>query len=95
MPPATFMIAVGDPSVLQSREICVSAPAHGEVQIRQSVIGVNFVDLYYCTGFHRRRDAGTDAGCVRPFGIVAASVNPPPRYRLSASETSALRNRSR
>ncbi len=52
MPIAIMMTAAGDPDVLQAREIEVDDPAPGEVQIRQTVIGVNFVDIYYRTGLY-------------------------------------------
>lgn len=46
------MTAAGAPDVLQPRDVVVCDPAPGEVQIRQTVIGVNFVDVYYRTGLY-------------------------------------------
>ncbi|HZW14023.1 MAG TPA: quinone oxidoreductase [Noviherbaspirillum sp.] len=40
----------GDPSVLELKTVAIAPPAHGEVQIRQQAIGVNFVDVYHRTG---------------------------------------------
>lgn len=52
MPIAIMMTAAGDTHVLQARNIEVSDPAPGEVQICQTVIGVNFVDIYYRSGLY-------------------------------------------
>ena len=43
----------GGPEVMEFDEIDVPAPAPGEVQIRQSAIGLNFVDTYYRTGLYK------------------------------------------
>jgi len=40
----------GPPEVLRAEEIEVPAPGPGEAQIRQSAIGVNYVDLYHRAG---------------------------------------------
>lgn len=42
----------GAPDVLQAIEMSVTDPRPGEVRIRQSVVGVNFVDIYYRTGLY-------------------------------------------
>ena len=44
--------AAGGPEVLQVEEITVPQPVAGEVQVQQSVIGVNFVDIYYRSGLY-------------------------------------------
>ncbi|RWB73897.1 MAG: hypothetical protein EOQ50_15510 [Mesorhizobium sp.] len=41
----------GGPEVLELREIALPSPASGEVRIRHTVIGVNFIDVYCRTGF--------------------------------------------
>lgn len=41
----------GGPEVLQPREIALPEPGPGEVQVRHSAIGVNFIDVYCRTGF--------------------------------------------
>ncbi|MCW6510670.1 quinone oxidoreductase family protein [Lichenifustis flavocetrariae] len=52
MPIAIMMTAAGDPHVLQAKDVVVRDPPPGEVQIRQTVVGVNFVDIYYRTGLY-------------------------------------------
>lgn len=41
----------GGPDVLRLKEIALPPPAPGEVRIRHTVIGVNFIDVYCRTGF--------------------------------------------
>ena len=52
MPTAIMMAAAGGPDVLRTTDIPVSPPGPGEAQVRQTVIGVNFVDVYYRTGLY-------------------------------------------
>lgn len=47
---AIQMDAPGGPEVLSLREIDLPAPGEGEVQIEQSVCGVNFLDIYQRSG---------------------------------------------
>jgi NADPH2:quinone reductase len=60
----------GGPEVLEPASVDVGAPGDGEVRIRQTSIGVNFVDVYHRTGqFHGE-------GPALPFvpGVAAAGV---------------------
>jgi NADPH:quinone reductase-like Zn-dependent oxidoreductase len=41
----------GGPDVLEFREIGLDRPGHGEVRIRHTMIGVNFIDVYCRTGY--------------------------------------------
>ena len=52
MPIAIAMNGAGAPDVLHAIHIPVAEPAPGEVRIRQSAIGVNFVDIYFRTGLY-------------------------------------------
>jgi NADPH2:quinone reductase len=42
----------GGPDVLRWEEIEVGAPGPGQVRLRQTAIGVNFVDIYFRTGLY-------------------------------------------
>lgn len=42
----------GDPSVLQYVEVALADPGPGEVQIRHTAIGVNFIDTYHRSGLY-------------------------------------------
>ena len=44
--------ATGGPEALRFEEVPVAAPASGEVRIRQTAVGVNFIDIYYRTGLY-------------------------------------------
>lgn len=42
----------GDPSVLRWEEIELPAPAPGEVRVRHTSVGLNFIDVYHRTGLY-------------------------------------------
>jgi NADPH2:quinone reductase len=52
MPMAVAMIGPGGPEKLQTIDVPLADPGPGEVRLRQSVIGVNFVDIYFRTGLY-------------------------------------------
>ncbi len=47
---AAYIHQYGAPEVLVFEEVQVSAPAAGQVLIRNTVIGLNFVEVYYRRG---------------------------------------------
>ena len=42
----------GGPEVLKYEDVEVAAPGAGEVLVRQTAIGLNFIDIYYRTGLY-------------------------------------------
>ena len=52
MPTAIAMTAAGGPEMLQPIEIETPEPGPGEVRLRQSFAGVNFVDIYFRSGLY-------------------------------------------
>lgn len=44
--------AVGGPEVLKPSDIDVGLPGPGEVRLRHTAIGVNYIDVYYRTGLY-------------------------------------------
>jgi NADPH2:quinone reductase len=42
----------GGPEVLRFEEIELSAPGPGEVRVRHEAIGVNYIDVYFRTGWY-------------------------------------------
>ncbi len=46
----------GGPEVLELAEICAPTPGPGEVRLRQSAIGVNYIDVYGRTGYFKMID---------------------------------------
>jgi NADPH:quinone reductase-like Zn-dependent oxidoreductase len=49
---AIVIDAYGGPEVLQPRRISVPPPGPGEVRIRHTAIGVNYIDVYARTGYY-------------------------------------------
>lgn len=67
---AIQMDAPGGPEVLTLREIEIGEPGQGEIQLRQSVCGVNFLDIYQRSGSYSMpmpMGAGNEAA-----GVVTA-----------------------
>ncbi len=52
MPKAIRMYEVGGPEVLRWEEITVAAPGPGEVHLRHTAVGLNFIDIYHRTGLY-------------------------------------------
>ena len=52
MPQAIVIRQTGGPEVLRIEEVAVPAPAAGEVQVRHTAIGLNFIDVYDRTGLY-------------------------------------------
>jgi NADPH2:quinone reductase len=53
VPHAIRIHAHGDPDVLRWEEVEPGEPARGEVLIRQTAIGLNFIDVYERTGLYK------------------------------------------
>lgn len=43
----------GGPDVLSFQEIALKAPGDGEVRVRHTAVGVNFIDIYHRTGLYK------------------------------------------
>ncbi len=52
MPHAIRIHATGGPEVLVYEEITVGAPGAGEVRLRQTAIGLNYIDTYHRSGLY-------------------------------------------
>ncbi len=52
MTQAVRVHAYGGPEVLQVDDIAVGAPGPGEAKIRQTAVGLNFIDVYLRTGLY-------------------------------------------
>jgi NADPH2:quinone reductase len=44
--------AVGGPEALAAADVDVPAPGPHQVQVRQTIIGVNFIDIYHRIGLY-------------------------------------------
>ncbi len=52
MPQAIRIHAVGGPEVLTFDDVTVGVPGPGEVRLRQTAIGVNYIDTYHRSGLY-------------------------------------------
>lgn len=52
MAKAIVVEQTGEPSVMQYRDVTVRAPEKGEVTVRTTAVGVNFIDIYQRTGLY-------------------------------------------
>ncbi|MDD3448523.1 MAG: quinone oxidoreductase [Gammaproteobacteria bacterium] len=53
MPNAIRIHELGGPEVLRWEEITVGEPGPGEVRLRQTAVGLNFIDVYFRTGLYK------------------------------------------
>jgi NADPH2:quinone reductase len=72
MPIAIAMTAPGGPQVLQLLDVTVPDPGPGEVRIRQTVVGVNFVDIYFRSGLYPAPNLPTILGFEGAGTVEAA-----------------------
>ncbi len=94
MPKAIRMYETGGPEVLRWEETAVEAPGPGEVHLRQSAIGLNFIDVYHRTGLYplplpaipgmeaagEVLAVGVDVSDLQPGDRVAYAGMPPGAY---------------
>lgn len=59
------MSQTGAPEVMQLEEVDLAAPGEGEVQIRQTAIGLNYMDIYQRSGYYPMNTPS-------PLGLEAA-----------------------
>lgn len=82
MPYAIAARAPGGAEVLTRLDIALPEPGPGEVRIRQTAIGVNFIDVYFRSGLYPwpvERDlilGGEGAGVVEALGEGVSGVSP-------------------
>ena len=58
----------GGPEVLRWEEVSVGAPGRGEVRLKQTAVGLNYIDVYHRTGLYPL------AGLPAVIGMEAAGV---------------------
>ena len=59
----------GGTDVLRWETVDVAAPGEGEVQIRQTAVGLNYIDVYYRTGLYKASDYPLTLG-LEGAGVV-------------------------
>jgi NADPH2:quinone reductase len=80
MPIAIVMSQPGGPDQLKPVEIATPEPGPGEIRLRQSFAGVNFVDIYYRSGLYPAQSLpavlGVEgAGTVEAIGQGVATLS--------------------
>jgi len=70
MPNAIVMHESGGPELMRWQEMPVAEPAAGEVQIRQTVVGVNYIDVYQRKGVYPCKLPGSIG--MEAVGVVEA-----------------------
>jgi len=53
MPKAIQVHAYGGPEVMRYEDVTVPEPGPGQIRVRQSAIGVNFIDIYFRSGAYK------------------------------------------
>ncbi len=53
MPKAIRIHSNGGPEVLQWQDVEVGAPGPGEIRIRQTAVGLNYIDVYFRSGVYK------------------------------------------
>lgn len=82
MPKAIRIHAHGGPEALVYEDIDIGEPGPGEARIRQTAIGLNFIDVYYRTGLYAAPNGlplvpgGEGAGVVEAVGDGVTLVKP-------------------
>lgn len=68
----------GGPEVLELADVPVPSPGAGEALVRQSVAGINYIDVYFRTGLYKRElpfiDGREGAGVVEAVGAGVTEV---------------------
>src|SRR5262245_61859481 len=65
----------GGPDVLRERRVDAPAPRSGEVRLRQTAIGVNYIDVYIRTGLYPMIEPPAPIG-MEAAGVVVESAAP-------------------
>lgn len=89
MPKAIRIHQTGGPEVLTLEEVALAAPGAGEARVRQTAVGVNYVDVYHRTGVYPLplpTGVGVEAaGVVEEVGAGVSHVRPGDRVAYVSS----------
>lgn len=72
MSKAIRMYETGGPEVLRWEEVEIGKPGAGEVHLRQSAVGLNFIDIYHRTGLYPLGELPATPG-MEGAGVVVAT----------------------
>ncbi|NJO55208.1 MAG: quinone oxidoreductase [Rhodospirillales bacterium] len=71
LPHAVRIHAYGSPDVMVWEDVTTPAPGRGEVQLRQTAIGLNYIDVYHRTGLYPLPDLPATLG-MEAAAIISA-----------------------
>jgi len=71
MPRAIRIHETGGPEVMRLEDVDVGTPAAGEVQVRHTAMGVNFIDVYDRTGLYPQKEMPGGLG-REAAGVISA-----------------------
>ena len=71
MPRAIRIAETGGPEVMRLEEVEVGSPAAGEIQIRHTAIGLNFIDVYDRSGLYPQKSLPAGLG-REAAGVITA-----------------------
>jgi len=74
-PQGVVATGFGGPEVLQFRRVEAPAPKAGEVRLRQTAVGVNYIDIYIRKGLYRMIEPPAPLG-MEAAGVVVESSAP-------------------
>ena len=77
---AIRMVETGGPEVLRWEEVEVGPPGPGEVRLRHSAVGLNFIDVYHRTGLYPLPALPATPG-MEGAGVVVACGEGVPGFR--------------
>src|SRR2546428_239806 len=93
MPRAIRVHRHGGPEVLTWEEVAVGEPGPGEIRVRNSFIGVNFVDTYHRSGLYKLplpfTPGSEGAGVVEAVGPDVADLRPGDRIAYGTGPVGA------
>lgn len=89
----------GGPEVLSYEEVQLQPPGRGEVQVRHTAIGLNFIDVYFRTGLYKAASlpfvpGNEGAGVVEAVGPDVTEFHPGDRvaYAMATGSYAQVRN---
>src|SRR2546427_10440441 len=78
MPHAIRIHKAGGPEVLQWEEVAVGEPGRGEARVRQTAVGLNYIDTYQRSGLYKLALpsglGGEGAGVVEAVGTGVTDI---------------------
>ena len=94
MSKAIRLYETGGPEVLRWEEVVIGKPRPGEVHLRQTAVGLNFIDIYHRTGLYPLGELPATpgmegAGVVVAIGDGVADVSPGDRVAYAGAPPGA------